>query len=135
VSDNQRNGWEEEVEATEQFENSNESLSEVRQIEDQEDGQGNQEALIGDEPREILSYNNMLEQARAIVDIPIPIEGEANWDQRTDLELELEITSGEGDRQCAEFFQTYGKKRITEVPRDELIFELQYLLKAKKGKR
>ena len=128
VSDNQRNGWEEEVEATEQFDNSNESLLGVRQTEDQEDGQGNQEALIGDETRDILSYNNLLEQARAIIDIPIPIESEANRDQRTDLELELETTSGEGDRQW--FFQTYGKKRITEVPRDEIIFELQYLRKS-----
>ena len=55
VSDNQRNGWEEEVEATEQFDNSNESLLGVRQTEDQEDGQGNQEALIGEETRDILS--------------------------------------------------------------------------------
>jgi hypothetical protein len=85
VSDNQRNGWEEEVEATEQFDNSNESLLGVRQTEDQEDGQGNQEALIGDETRDILSYKNLLEQARAIIDIPIPIESEVNRDQRTDL--------------------------------------------------
>jgi hypothetical protein len=128
VSDNKRNGWEEEVEATEQFENSNESLLEVRQTENQGDGQGNQEALIGDETTDILSYNNLLEQARAIVDIPIPIESEANRDKKTDLDLELEITSGEGERQW--FFQTYGKKRITEMPRDEITFELQYLLKA-----
>ncbi|KAK4003874.1 hypothetical protein OUZ56_005625 [Daphnia magna] len=86
--------------------------------------------LIGEETRELLSYNQLLEQARAITDLEKTTDRVENTEDISDLQnLEL-INEENQDR--AWFYQQYGNTRITEIPVDDLISELQYLLRNEK---
>ncbi|KAI9562487.1 hypothetical protein GHT06_009924 [Daphnia sinensis] len=85
------------------------------------------EPLIGDETRELLSYNQLLEQARMITNVENTADGVENTrETSTDFQNPELIQEDNQDREW--FYHQYGNTRITEIPVDDLIFELQYLL-------
>ncbi|KAK4013849.1 hypothetical protein OUZ56_026402 [Daphnia magna] len=86
------------------------------------------EPLIGDETREFLSYNQLLEQARAITDLVKTTDRVENTGNISTDFQNLELINEE-NQDRAWFYQQYGNTRITEIPVDDLIFELQYLLR------
>ncbi len=85
------------------------------------------EPLIGDNTRDVLSYNQLLEQARAILDSSETPETNINLREDPTNLVEIDFSNEGVDRSyfCTQFLHT----RITEVPVDDLIFELQYLRK------
>ncbi|XP_045034569.1 uncharacterized protein LOC123475642, partial [Daphnia magna] len=87
--------------------------------------------LIGEETRELLSYNQLLEQARAITNIEKTTDRVENTEDISIDFQNLELINEE-NQDRAWFYQQYGNTRITEIPVDDLIFELQYLLRSEK---
>ncbi|KAK4017119.1 hypothetical protein OUZ56_032072 [Daphnia magna] len=89
------------------------------------------ELLIGEETRELLSYNQLLKQARAITDLEKTTDRVENTEDISIDFQNLELVNEE-NQDRAWFYQQYGNTRITEIPVDDLIFELQYLLRSGK---
>ncbi|KAK4030999.1 hypothetical protein OUZ56_024433 [Daphnia magna] len=85
------------------------------------------ELLISEETRELLSYNQLLEHARAITDLEKTTDRVKNTEDISIDFQNLELINEE-NQDRAWFYQQYGNTRITEIPVDDLIFELQYLL-------
>ncbi|EFX65826.1 hypothetical protein DAPPUDRAFT_332807 [Daphnia pulex] len=85
------------------------------------------EPLIGDNTRDVLSYNQLLEQARAILDSSETPETNTNLREDPTNLVDIDFSNEGVDRSyfCTQFLHT----RITDVPVDDLIFELQYLRK------
>ncbi|KAK4030904.1 hypothetical protein OUZ56_024290 [Daphnia magna] len=89
------------------------------------------EPLIDEETRELLSYNQLLEQARLITDLEKTIDRVENTEDISIDFQNLELINKE-NQDRAWFYQQYGNTRITEIPVDDLIFELQYFLRKEK---
>ncbi|KAI9558483.1 hypothetical protein GHT06_015270 [Daphnia sinensis] len=107
----------------------NDQLNEVlnMQVESQEN-ETVVEPLIGDKTRELLSYNQLLEQARMITNVENTADGVENTrETSTDFQNPELIQEDNQDREW--FYHQYGNTRITEIPVDDPIFELQYLLR------
>ncbi|KAK4037490.1 hypothetical protein OUZ56_029523 [Daphnia magna] len=89
------------------------------------------EPLIGEETRELLSYNPLVEQARAITDLEKTTDRVENTEDISIDFQNLELIN-EQNQDRAWFYQQYENTRITEIPVEDLIFELQYLLRSEK---
>ncbi|KAK4006297.1 hypothetical protein OUZ56_011451 [Daphnia magna] len=76
----------------------------------------------------VLQYNQLLEQARAITDLEKTTDRVENTEDISIDFQNLELINEE-NQDRAWFYQQYGNTRITEIPVDDLIFELQYLLR------
>jgi hypothetical protein len=85
------------------------------------------EPLIGDNTIDVLSFNQLLEQARAILDSSETPKTNTNLREDPTNLVDIDLSNEGIDRSyfCTQFLHT----RITEVPVDDLIFELQYLRK------
>ncbi|KZS06227.1 Uncharacterized protein APZ42_030419 [Daphnia magna] len=86
------------------------------------------EPLIGDETRELLSYNQLLEHTRAITDLEKTTDRVENT---RDISIDFQNPEliNEENRDRVWFYHQYGNTRIMEIPVDDLIFELQCLLR------
>jgi len=108
-----------------------EQLNQLRQMEEpvviqnDSDNQNTPEPLIGDNTRDVLSYNQLLDEARAILDSSENPESKSHVEENPTNLIDVDFSNeGVSDRQY--FFSQYLHTRITEVPVDDLIFELQY---------